>query len=140
MTAAPVATPGEAKRFASFIVTGGIAAAVNLASRWALSLAIRYEIAVAIAYVIGMTTAFMLARRYVFDRSGNAWHRDYLRFAMVNAMSFLVVLGVSVGLARYGLPAIGMTWHTEDVAHLIGVVSPIVLSYYAHKYFSFAKG
>ena len=140
MTASPVATSGEAKRFASFVVTGGIAAAVNLASRWALSHAIRYEFAVALAYIVGMTTAFMLARHYVFDRSGNAWHRDYLRFAMVNAVSFLMVLGVSVGLARYGLPAIGMTWHVEDVAHLIGVVSPVVLSYYAQRYFSFAKG
>ena len=58
---------------------------------------------------------------------------------MVNVMSFLVVLGVSVGLADYAFPAIGMTWHAHDVAHLIGVLSPIVLSFYAHKHFSFAR-
>jgi putative flippase GtrA len=130
---------GEGRRFASFIVTGGIAAAVNLVTRWGLSLVVPYELAVALAYLVGMTTAFLLARRYVFDAGGASWLVEYGRFAMVNVMSFFIVLGVSVGLARYGFPAIGMTWHAEDLAHLIGVISPIAISYYAHKHFSFAK-
>lgn len=127
------------KQFASFIVTGGIAAAVNLASRWGFNWFMRFEFAVALGYLAGMTTAFVLARRFVFDGSGGSWLGEYWRFAMVNVMSFLVVLGVSVGLADYGFPAIGMTWHAHDVAHLIGVLSPIVLSFYAHKHFSFAR-
>jgi putative flippase GtrA len=64
---------------------------------------------------------------------------EFLRFAIVNAVSFLVVLAVSVGLAEWLLPAIGWRWHREDVAHLVGVMSPILLSYYAHKHFSFGK-
>lgn len=135
MTTAPATHEG--RRFASFIVTGGIAAGVNLATRWGLSFVLRYEVAVALAYLVGMTTAFILARRYVFDGGGKSWQVEYLRFAMVNVMSFLIVLGVSVGLARWGFPAMGMTWHAEDLAHLIGVISPIAISYYAHKHFSF---
>lgn len=127
------------RKFASFVVTGGIAAGVNLASRWGLSRIIDFEVAVALAYLCGMTTAFLLTRRFVFESGNSRWQVEYLRFAMVNVMSFLIVLGVSVGLARYGFPAIGFNWHAEDLAHLIGVVSPIAASYYAHKHFSFAK-
>ncbi|GAC1339352.1 MAG: hypothetical protein NVSMB18_07400 [Acetobacteraceae bacterium] len=127
----------EATRFASFIVTGGIAAGVNVLSRYVLSLAIPYEIAVAIAYLFGMTTAFLLARRFVFADSGRPWWSEYGRFALVNVASFIQVWLVSVLLARVLFPNIGFEWHAEDVAHVIGVASPIVLSYYLHKHFSF---
>lgn len=129
----------EGRRFAGFIVAGGIAAAVNLGSRWLLSHVLPYEAAVAVAYLAGMATAFWLSREYVFRPAGDRNAGEFGRFALVNAGSFLVVLGVSVGLARYGLPAIGWRWRPEDIAHLVGVASPIVLSYYAHKHFSFAK-
>ena len=133
-----VAPGADRQRFAGFVLTGGIAAAVNIGARWLLSLTMVYELAVTLAYLVGMTTAFILSRQFVFDASGRRWHRDYLRFAAVNAGSFLVVLAVSVGLARALFPAIGFTWHAEDLAHVIGVVSPVVLSYYAHKHYSFA--
>lgn len=136
-TEAPKAA--EAKRFASFVVTGGIAALVNLVARWLLSHVLLYELAVALAYLVGMTTAFLLARRFVFENGGDTWLAQYGRFAVVNAVSFLVVLGVSAGLLRLVLPALGWTWHAEEVAHLVGVVSPIVLSYFAHKHYSFAR-
>ena len=45
---------------------------------------------------------------------------------------------VSVGLARFVFPAIGFTWHDETVAHVIGVLVPVVTSYLGHKHFSFA--
>lgn len=127
----------EQRRFAGFVVTGGIAAGVNLGARWALSHALPYPAAIAIAYLLGMATAYCLSRAYVFERTGQRWTAEFARFALVNAASFLVVLGVSLMLARWLLPAIGWRWHAEDVAHLVGVASPIVLSYYAHKHFSF---
>lgn len=129
----------EGKRFASFVVTGGIAALANLGSRWLLSHVMDYPWAVTLAYLVGMTTAYLLARAFVFKPAGGRWQGEFARFAMVNAVSFLVVLGVSVGLADWLLPAIGWRWHAEDVAHLVGVASPIVLSYYAHKHFSFGQ-
>lgn len=127
------------RQFVSFVVTGGIAAIVNLGVRWLLSLMLVYEVAVTLAYLVGMTTAFLLARSFVFRPETGDVIGEYCRFAAVNVVSFLVVLGVSVGLARMLFPAIGFAWHPEDVAHLIGVVSPILLSYYAHKYFSFGR-
>lgn len=127
------------KQFASFAVTGGIAALVNLASRWGLSHFLHFEVAVALGYLAGMTTAFVLARHFVFEPGGGHWTQQYLRFGLVNLVSFLVVMGVSVGLVRWGFPAIGMDWHAEDLAHLIGVASPIVLSFYAHRHFTFGR-
>lgn len=129
--------PSEHRQLASFVVTGGIAAGVNIAARWVLSWFLLYEVAVAIAYLFGMTSAFLLARTFVFEAGRRHWMGEFGRFAIVNAVSFLVVLGVSAGLARLFFPAIGYHWHAEDVAHVIGVVSPILLSFYAHKHFSF---
>lgn len=128
----------EARRFAAFVVTGGIAAAANLVARWLLGQALAYPLAVALAYLVGMVAAYLLARAYVFAPTGDR-RREFARFAAVNAAGFLVVLGVSVALAERVLPAIGWHRHREDVAHLIGVMSPVVLSYYAHKRFSFGE-
>lgn len=127
----------EAGRFASFVATGGIAALANIGTRALFSEAIRYELAVALAYLMGMTVAFALAKRFVFSATGGRVVVEYLRFALVNAVSFAQVWLVSVGLARIVFPALQFEWHPEDLAHVVGVASPIVLSYYLHKHFSF---
>lgn len=132
-----VARREEGRRFAGFVVTGGLAAVANLAARWLLSHTMPYAPAVTLAYLVGMATAYLLARAYVFKPAGHRRAGEVARFAMVNAVSFLVVLGVSVGLADWLLPAIGWRWHAAEVAHLLGVMSPVALSYYAHKHFSF---
>lgn len=137
MTPAIASSAGEARRFTAFVVTGGVAAGVNLASRWLFSHALSYALAVTLAYIVGMATAYLLAKLFVFTTSGRHWRVEATRFAIVNAGSFAVVLAVSVALARLVLPALGWTWHAENLAHLIGVASPIALSYYAHKHFSF---
>lgn len=126
----------EARRVFLFLVTGGLSAAVNLASRLALSLAFPYEIAVAVAYLIGMVTAFMLFRSFVFQRGGH-WHAEFRRFAIVNAFAFCLVWITSIGLARLVFPALAFTWHAETVAHVIGVMTPVASSYYGHKRYSF---
>jgi putative flippase GtrA len=129
--------PAEARRFASFVVTGGIAAACNLGARFLMSRVMRYEFAVLFAYLVGMVVAFVLARTFVFEKSGTGWHAQLSRFALVNAFGFAQVWLVSVGLVRLVFPRIAFHWHAEDVAHLIGVASPVFVSYYAHKHFSF---
>ena len=42
-------------------------------------------------------------------------------------------------LVRLLFPAIDFKWHPEEVGHLIGVMSPVLNSYYAHKHFSFGR-
>jgi putative flippase GtrA len=130
---------GEMGEFSRFVLTGGIAAGVNVAARWGLSHALSYEVAVAVAYLFGMATAYMLARIFVFERSGRGAGSELFRFAVVNVFALAQVWLVSVGLARLAFPAIGFEWHAEDIAHVIGVAIPAVTSYFGHRHFSFAK-
>ena len=60
----------ERTRFLRFVVTGGLAALVNLASRYLLNFFMSFAVAVAVAYLFGMTTAYVLGRIFVFERSG----------------------------------------------------------------------
>jgi putative flippase GtrA len=84
-----------------------------------------------------MVTAYVLARIFVFPRSGRSAPQEFLRFALVNVVSLTQVWAVSVGLAYHLFPAIGLAWQPELVAHVIGLASITVTSYYLHKHFSF---
>lgn len=125
--------------FARFAITGGLAAGVNILSRIALSQISSYSTAITIAYLFGMTTAYVLMKMMVFEKSGQPVHREYFRFALVNAVAFLQVWMVSMTLARYLLPAVGFVAHADTIGHVVGVISPIATSYYLHKYFTFSK-
>ena len=130
----------ERRRFALFVLAGGIAALVNILSRVALNWIMPYEVAIVIAYLCGMTTAYLLNRAFVFEASGRAVASEYTRFALVNLAAVVQVWVVSVGLARLVFPAVGFAWQAETVAHVIGVMVPVFTSYLGHKHFSFAKG
>lgn len=127
-------------QFARFLVTGGIAAAANIGSRYIFNLVMPFEVAIVVAYLIGMTTAYVLAKLFVFDPSGRSAVDEFKRFAIVNVFALALVWVISVGLARGLFPAIGFTWHAADLAHVIGVLAPAVSSYIGHKRYTFAKG
>ena len=127
------------REFLRFVLAGGLGALSNLGSRWLLSLVASYEIAVALAYLVGMATAYVVFRLYVFAASGKPVRTEVTWFAIVNLLALIQVWLVSVGLYRYGLPAIGWEWHADLVAHAFGVISPIIASYAGHKYLTFGK-
>jgi putative flippase GtrA len=132
--------PNPAKRqFVLFLITGGIAALVNLGARIGFNLVVSFEIAVIIAYLCGMTTAYSLARLFVFERSNRAIRDEYTRFALVNLIAVMQVWIVSVGLAEGLFPVLGFTWHSYTLAHLTGITVPAFTSYIGHKRFSFAQ-
>jgi len=126
----------ETHAFAAFVLSGGLAAAVNVVSRFLLSRWLTFEAAVAVAFLLAMSTAFLLNRAFVF-RSSTHWARQYWRFAVVNLIAFVQVFLVSEGLVRLLFPALGLRWRPLEIGHLLGVMSPIVTSYYAHKHFTF---
>jgi putative flippase GtrA len=125
--------------FLKFLATGGLAALVNIASRYALNLVMPFEAAVAVAYLIGMTTAYILARLFVFQRSDRSIGSEVGRFTLVNFVALVLVWVISVGLARFVFPALDFTWHADDIAHLIGVVAPAVSSYFGHRLYTFGR-
>jgi putative flippase GtrA len=122
--------------FVRFVVVGAIAALVNVAARIVLEWYVPFELAVALAFPIALTVAFVGNRRWVFPGATD-WRRAYWRFFVVNLAALAQVWLISVGLYRLIFPMIGFTWHAELVAHVIGVLSPVVTSYYAHKHYSF---
>jgi putative flippase GtrA len=123
--------------FIRFVLVGGVAAVVNIVSRLFLSSLVSFEAAVAIAYLVGMVTAFCLARQFVFEKSERHVGNEAMRFVLVNLAALLQVWIVSVGLAAWIFPRIGFVWQAELIAHMIGVLSPVVTSYFGHKYFTF---
>lgn len=129
----------ERTRFIRFLLTGGIAALVNLVSRYALNFFMSFSVAVIVAYLYGMMTAYVLGRLFVFERSGRTVADEFWRFTVVNIFAAAQVWIISVGLGEYIFPAIGFTWHHLDIVHLIGVSVPVFTSYLGHRHFSFAK-
>jgi putative flippase GtrA len=129
----------ERARFIRFMATGGVAAIVNIVSRYLLNSLMSFASAVAVAYLFGMVTAYVLGRMFVFERSGRPVADELWRFTLVNAFAAVQVWMISVGLAEYAFPAAGFSWHPLDVAHLVGVGVPVFTSYLGHRHFSFAR-
>ncbi|PFH26935.1 GtrA family protein [Burkholderia sp. JKS000303] len=125
------------REFLLFLLTGGFAAAVNWSSRILYNLWMPYSAAIVVAYVTGMITAFILAKLFVFKKSTQSTGRSAFFFTLVNLVAVLQTWLVSVGLAYYVFPRLGLHWHDRDIAHLIGVIVPVFSSYIGHKKFSF---
>ncbi|MFN7570369.1 MAG: GtrA family protein [Betaproteobacteria bacterium] len=132
-----VAQPASSREFALFLVAGGIAAASNFGSRFAFSLWFSYPVAIVLAYLVGMAVAFVLMRQYVFTGRGKALAPQVLKFALVNAAAVLQTLVVSLLLAHWLLPALGVDRHVEAIAHFVGVAVPVVTSYFGHRWLTF---
>lgn len=125
------------KRFALFVLAGGIAAAANFGSRMGFSLVMPYVPAIVIAYLIGMATAFALNRAFVFTTATNSVRHQAFWFVAVNVAALLQTVAFSLLFARLIFPWMGMSFHPETVAHAIGVVVPVFTSYLGHKHLSF---
>lgn len=124
-------------QFARFLAVGGIAAGVNFASRIVLSNYLPYSAAIVLAYCCGLVTAFALNRRYVFTDATNQVHHQAFWFILVNVVALAQTLVVSLVLAEFILPWLHFVWHRAEVAHAIGVITPVFTSYVGHKRFSF---
>lgn len=123
--------------FVLFVIVGGAAAALNVGSRSVIERYTSFEIAVVLAFPIATIFAYLANRTFVFGSSGAPWHLEYGRFLLVNLAALIQVWLVSVGLVKIIFPSIQFYWHPETIGHGIGVLSPVVTSYYAHKHFSF---
>ena len=127
------------REFLLFLITGGIAALVNVVSRVGFSQLLRFELAVLLAYGVGMITAYVLAREFVFLQSRTSVRRSIAAFALVNLFAVLQTWLVSVGLRNWLLPSLGIVLMRDLIAHGIGVVVPVLSSYFGHKHISFRQ-
>ncbi|KVE42393.1 GtrA family protein [Burkholderia sp. BDU5] len=129
----------ESKRFLMFLLTGGLAAAVNWSSRIVYNLWVPFSMAIVLAYLTGMVTAFVLARLFVFKRSTQSTGKSVFFFTLVNVLAVAQTWLVSMGLSYYALPRLGVAWHAKEIAHLVGVAVPVFSSYIGHKKWSFRE-
>ena len=125
------------RQFATFLLTGGIAALVNFGSRIFYNHWLSYSSAVIAAYVSGMITAFVLARVFVFRASRNDLRRSALIFTAVNVVAAAQTWLISMFLAYHALPWAGVTHFVPEIAHAAGVIFPVFTSYLGHKFWSF---
>lgn len=130
---------GDRRQFLLFLITGGVAALVNVLSRIGFSRVMHFEMAVLAAYGVGMVTAYVLARRYVFVRSSLTMRRSFAAFALVNLFAVLQTWLVSVGLRSWLLPLLGIVAFRDLIAHATGVLVPVISSYFGHKHISFRE-
>lgn len=127
----------ETRRFGLFLLAGGIAAAANYGSRFGFSAWFSYPLAIVLAYLVGMAVAFALMRQYVFDGRGKAMGPQVLRFIGVNVLAVAQTLVVSLLLARWLLPTMGVVENAEAIAHAFGVAVPVLTSYFGHRLATF---
>jgi putative flippase GtrA len=125
------------REFGLFIFTGGSAAVVNFTSRIIYNQWMGFQAAVIAAYLTGMVTAFILAKRFVFKASTQQIHRSIIFFCLVNLLAIMQTWAISVGLAYWILPALGVKSYSREIAHAVGVAFPVFTSYIGHKRFSF---
>lgn len=125
------------RQFLVFLLTGGTAAAVNFGSRILYNRWLDFALAIILAYLTGMITAFVLAKMFVFKDSQQSLQRSALFFVLVNLIAVLQTWLISMGLAYYLLPAMGVHAWVPEIAHAVGVAVPVFTSYIGHKRFSF---
>ena len=125
------------RQFLIFVITGGLAAAVNFGSRIAYNQWMSFSSAVVLAYLTGMITAFVLARVFVFTDSGQTMQRSVVWFVLVNLIAVLQTWAISMLLAFYLLPMMGVARFIPEIAHAVGVTVPVFTSYLGHKHWSF---
>lgn len=125
------------RQFLAFLVAGGTAALANIGSRALFSLVMPYVPAIVLAYCVGMVTAFVLNRMFVFRVGGRGLQQQAMWFVIVNLAAVLQTLIVSVVLARWILPALHAPGDHATIAHVVGVIIPVITSYVGHKHLTF---
>ncbi|CAG1771092.1 hypothetical protein BAC3_01546 [uncultured bacterium] len=125
------------KQFVLFLLSGGLAAGLNWGSRFIFSKWLPFELAVTAAFFVGLLSGFLLMRWFVFDGRGKPIMSQAGKYVLVNLFALLQTLLISSVLARWLLPWLGMVQHIEALAHLVGVLVPVVTSYIGHKRWSF---
>ncbi len=130
--------PKLSPAFLRFVAIGGLASLVNLIARIAINRMTSYEVAIVGAFFVALVTAFELNRAFVFNDVAGRWWPRFGRFLVVNLVALVQVFVISVTLARFIFPRIGMTLHPDIVAHGIGLLSPLFTSFWLHRRFTFA--
>ena len=123
---------------ATFLVCGGLAAAVNWLARIGFSRWLGFELAVIAAYLLGMGVGFALYRCFVWPGAGGGLARQIMGFICVNALSAVLVLTTAVGLAEFAGLLSQRSPLAEALAHGAAIAVGAVANCLGHAVFTFA--
>ena len=84
-----------------------------------------------------MLVAFLLMRGLVFNARQGPLAPQLTKFIGVNVLAVLQTLAISLLLARWVLPSVGIMDNAEALGHLVGVLVPVLTSYFGHKFLTF---
>jgi putative flippase GtrA len=132
-------------QFAKYFIFSGLAAFVNLGSRYYFSehLAFNFYIAVLAAYILGMVVNFGCNKHFNFPKGSRDYIAEVVTFfvialiglALVTLFSWLFLIIFNQLLAEM----LSQKW-IESSSHFIAVGSVSVYSFLGHKFFTFNKG
>ena len=128
----------QSRRFVRFLAAGGLAALANFGSRFVFSEFLRFEYAVVLAFIVGLGTGFVLSRTFVFARSRHSVHIEATYYLLVNLFALVQTWLLSVYLAVILSPRVGEGWG-QAIAHLAGIMLPVVTSYFGHRFLTFRE-
>ncbi len=124
-------------QFGRFLAAGAVAAAANFGSRFLFSRWMSFEWAVLCAFVVGLSVGLTLMRTYVFAATGKPLPRQVAWFVSVNLLAVAQTFLISVALAKWALPALGIHTYAEAIGHLVGIMTPAITSYFGHRLITF---
>ena len=133
----PKCQTSSKRQFIIFLLTGGLAGLINIISRLILSTLIPFEAAILVAYFIGMVVAYILAKQFVFLRSKKALNKSLAAFSLVNLIAVLQTWFISLGVRNAILHIVSSIFIADLISHTVGVIAPVITSFFGHKYISF---
>lgn len=125
------------KQFFKFVATSATSAGFNFSFRILFNYWLTYSQSIFAAYIISTTIAFILAKRFVFNNSTESTKKSAIKFIIVNIWGMFQTWAISLAMVNYILPTIGITHHTHEIGHFLGLSSLAISSFMGHKYFSF---
>jgi len=120
-----------------YLMAGGVAALANFGSRFVFSRWMPFELAVIAAFGVGLLTGFTLMRRYVFAAATRPLSHQATGYVLVNLFAAVQTLVISSILLRLVLPPTVIGLPAAAVAHAVGVIVPVVSSYFGHRWITF---
>ena len=123
-------------QFFLFVIAGGLAAVANIGSRIIINFWLDFRISVILAYCIGMLVAYILSRMFVFTENKTSVLSSSIKFVLVNVIAIIQTYYISVYLNIF-LKNYTELQFTEEIAHAVGIIVPVISSFIGHKYFSF---
>ena len=129
----------KSRQFIYFLCAGGIAAIINIFTRYLLSFYFNFEISIILAFLLGMFTAYILSKKFVFINSKQSQKRSLFIFSFVNLLAIFQTLFISIIFNLILLNTFNKPILSNLISHIIGVIFPVFTSFYGHKYFSFRE-